>query len=663
MSWREAEAAYESPVLETKTLSAMFEATVDRERDSPAQSYKGGIYERSLTPDTIDAAPPDDYHDITYGQVAHLVRRLAAGFDDLGVEDGDRVAIYSRTRMEWAHSDFAVLALGGVVTTIYADSSRAQLSYLLEDSGSCGVVVEGEAELEAVLEVADDQLSFVVTMDEVEPALDEWPAETDIYTLAEVHERGADAFDRSTYDDWVESRSPHELASLIYTSGTTGQPKGVELTHRNLKTNVEQSIRRFGPRPGEPDRLAIDSSSRHLSVLPLAHVFERSTGHFLQFGIGGTVAYAESPDSLRDDFQLVSPTIGISVPRVYEKLFEAISQQAHESSLEGRLFDWAMDVGLTHHRTASPGPLLRAKHRIADTLVFQTVRDAVGGELELMISGGGSLSPDLCARFHAMGIPVFEGYGLTETAPVLSVNPPDAPKIGTIGPPLLDCEVALDESVTTPDQRDSPYPTGELLVRGPNVSRGYWNRPSETEAAFTDDGFGIDPLGAEADPSEEPWFRTGDIVRFDDDGYIVFVERLKQLLGLSTGKNVAPGPIEAAVADSPLVEQCLAVGDSQKFVAALIVPAFEALRGAAESDGESPPVDDAALCDSGWANQRIQRVVESANDSFESHEQIKQFRLVPEAFTDENGLLTPTMKKKRSAITTRYADAVESLYD
>ncbi|ADJ14220.1 AMP-dependent synthetase/ligase [Halalkalicoccus jeotgali] len=645
MHWREAEREYTDAVTGESTLARLFEESVARNEQRVAQRYKGGVYDRSLSPGVLPAAPDGEFTTLTYGEMADIVRNLAAGFRDLGAKAGDRVGIFADTRMEWAQTDFGLLAAGAVVTTVYAGSSPNQVEYLLSDADATGVVVENKERLERVLAVEDElDLSFIVVMDRTEG----YDEREDVLTLAELHDRGEAAFDREAYEDWVDAVAPEDLATLIYTSGTTGQPKGVELTHRNLRANVTQCRKRFGPRPDKEAKglPAIDGETRTVSFLPLAHVLERTAGHFLMFASGAAVAYAESPDTLQEDFQAVRPTTGTSVPRVYEKIYDAIRSQASESDLRRRIFEWAVDVGKAYHRDPSPGPVLTGKQAIADKLVFSQVKEALGGEIEFLISGGGSLSAELCALYHGMGMPILEGYGLTETSPVISVNPIEAPEIGTIGPPLPDVEARVDASVVGEAQRrDADGEVGELLVRGPNVTRGYWRNEEATAESFTED-----------------WFRTGDVVEIRPDDYVVFRERAKQIIVLSTGKNVAPGPIEDAFAASELVEQCFVMGDGRKFISALVVPNVEGIREWAASEGISLPDGERELCRDERVKERIDEEIERVNENVESHERIKQFRLVPEEFTEDNDMLTPTMKKKRRNILERFADDVEAIY-
>ncbi|MFP9060899.1 AMP-dependent synthetase/ligase [Natrialbaceae archaeon A-chndr2] len=648
MNWRDAEREYDDEVIGTTSLGRLFEDATERHPNRPAQRYKGGVYDRSLTNDVLAAAPAGEFRAISYTDMRDIVRSLAAGFRDLGIERGDRVGMFSSTRMEWAQCDFALLSAGAVVTTVYKSSSPDQIRYLLDDPDADAVVVENQTLLERVLEVEDQlDLECIVSMDELSGEADE---REDVYSLDAVYARGKDVFDLETYQTWVDEPRQDDLASLIYTSGTTGQPKGVQLTHGNFRSNVNQIRKRYGPRPDKPaDVPVIDERAQTVSFLPLAHVFERTAGHFLMFASGACVAYAESPDTLKDDFGAVGPSTATSVPRVYEKIYDAIREQASESPVKERIFNWATDVGVDYASADDPGPVLSAKHALADRLVFSQVKEALGGNIELLISGGGSLSADLCTLYHGMGLPIYEGYGLTETAPVVSVNPPEAPIIGTIGPALPDVELRIDESVADQDVFDDPGEVGELLVQGPNVTEGYWEKPAATERAFLEDEDGR-------------WFRTGDIVHLRPDGYLEFRERVKQILVLSTGKNVAPAPIEDAFAASEIVEQAMVVGDGEKFIGALIVPNLEHIRDWAEREGIDLSDDSEAICTDDRVHDYVRKEVDRVNENFERHETIKQFRLVPVEFTEDNEMLTPTMKKKRRVILERFEDRVEDIY-
>jgi len=646
MNWRDAEREYEDEVIGETTLARMFEESAKRNSNRPAQQYKGGIYERSLTDSVLPAATPGEFRTISYAEMRDIVRTLSAGFRELGVETGDRVGLFSNTRMEWAQCDFALLGAGAVITTVYTSSSPDQVEYLLDDPDADGVVVENEALLENVLEVEDElDLEFIVSIDEI----DGYDDRDDILTLGDVYASGEEHFDLEAYEARLEETELDDLASLIYTSGTTGQPKGVQLTHGNFRSNVNGIRKRFAPRPDKGDDVpTLDEESLAMSYLPLAHVFERTAGHFVLFASGACVAYAEGPDTLQEDFSIVGPTTATSVPRVYEKIYDGIREQASESGAKERIFEWATGVGVEYQQADSPGPILTAKQALADKLVFSTVREALGGEIELLISGGGSLSPELCRLYHAMGLPIYEGYGLTETSPVVSTNPTDAVKIGTIGAPLVNVDVTVDETVADQEAfADDPGEVGELLVKGPSVTQGYWDKPGATQGAFTEEG----------------WFRTGDIIHLRPDGYLEFRDRIKQIIVLSTGKNVAPGPLEDAFAASEVVEQAMVVGDGEKFIGALLVPNTAHVREWAEKEGIDLPDDPQAMCDDERVRDHIQQEVDRVNQNFEKHETIKRFELVPQEFTEENDMLTPTMKKKRRVILERFEDRANRIYE
>ncbi|PSP68189.1 long-chain fatty acid--CoA ligase [Halobacteriales archaeon QS_1_69_70] len=639
-AWLEAEAAYDDEVVGENTLSRMFEASASRHAGRDAQWYKGGIYDRSLSPDVVSAAPPGKYAALTYAELQDVVHNLAAGFRDLGVAAGTRVGIYADTRMEWAQADLGLLAAGAVVTTVYTESSPDRARFLLEDPDAAGVVVENESLLETVLEVEDDlDLEFVVVMDDYEGH----GHRDDVLTLGELYERGRAAFDVEAYETWLAERDLEDLASLVYTSGTTGKPKGVRLTHRNVRTNVNGIRKRVGPRPDKPPVMPVfDETDRTLSFLPLAHVFERVAGHFLMFAAGSTVAYAESPDTVAEDIKVVQPTGASSVPRVYERIYDDMRSEAPEA-----VFSRAVAVAREYATADSPGAVLRLRHALYDRLVFSTVREQMGGNVEAFISGGGSLSRRLSQLFDGMGLPIYEGYGLTETSPVVSVNPPEDSRPGTLGPPLVNVDVTLDGTVVDDErQAAADGELGELLVDGPNVSPGYWNRPGATEEAFTDDG----------------WFRSGDIIERTDDGYLVYHDRLKQLIVLDTGKNIAPQPIEDEFALSERIHQAMVVGDDRKFIAALFVPDFEAVRAWARAEGIDLPDDRAAVCRDSSVVEFIRADVEAVNETLPKSEQVTEFRLVPEEWTPDNDLMTPSMKIKRRKVEERFAAEIRDIY-
>lgn len=639
-AWKTAEANYDDAVIGETPMARLFEerATALAERD--AQWYKGGIYDRSLTPEIVPPAEPGSYASLTYGEMRSIVRNLAAGFRDLGVTTDAGVGIFSDTRMEWAHSDYAVLAAGGIVTTVYTEFAAEQVRYVLDDADVDGIVVENVDLLERVLSVeAELDLSFIVVIDEIDNHADR----DDILTLAELHERGVRAFDRSTYEAWIDDRDLGDLASVIYTSGTTARPKGVRLTHRNFRSNVNALRKRFAERPDKPDGTpSLESTDRVLSFLPLAHVFERVAGHFLMFGIGATVCYAESPDTVGEDIRTIRPTTAASVPRVYERIYDSIRTEAPRA-----VFERAVPIAREWSRTDDPGFGLRIKHSIMDRLVYSSVREKLGGNVDFFVSGGGSLSKRLAQLFDGMGIPILEGYGLTETSPVVSVNPPEAYRPGTLGPPLSNVEVRIDDSQVSEERRASANgDVGELLVRGPSIVDSYWNRPDATAEAFTADG----------------WFRTGDIIEQRDDGYLLYHDRLKQIIVLDTGKNVAPQLLEDAFSTSERIDQVMVLGNNRKFVSALVVPNFDAVRRWAASEGIDLPDEPAAICADDRVHEFVGAEVDAVNATRPEYERIKEFRLVPVEWTAENDLLTPSMKVKRRKVYEQFEEEIRDIY-
>lgn len=660
--WLQDERDYEDPLRERGTIPELFERSAAEHLDEPAQLYKGGVYDRSMT-GVVPGAPDGEYASLSYRTMRDIVRHLAAGFREIGLERGERVGILANTRMEWAQSDLALLAAGCVVSTVYTDSSPSQVEYLLDDPDATGVVVGNEELLDRVFEVEDAlDLEVIVLIDEPEQQHDR----DDVYTLREIHDRGREVFAAETYEEWLDATDPDDLASLIYTSGTTGKPKGVRLTHWNFRSNFHQVRRRAGPRPDDPGRPAIDSDTVAISFLPLAHVFERFTGHFQMFGAGATVGYAESTDTIGDDIVKINPTSGASVPRVYERIFDTMRDEASASPITEKIFSWALGVAKEYQAAESPGALLRVKHGIADRLVYGNVRESLGGNIELMVSGGGSLSTDLCRMFNGMGITLAEGYGLTETSPVISVNSPDDIRPGTLGPPLVGVDVAIDGSKAADEEgRHEDSAVGELLVRGDNVTEGYWNRPGATERAFTPNPFDGEGDVTAAEPVADGggrWFRTGDLVEQTTDGFLVFHDRIKQVLVLDTGKNVAPQPIEDAFATNDRVEQIMVVGDNRKFVGALIVPNVDRLRQWADREGFDLSESREELVNDDRVIEWIQETVADVNQQFETYEQVKKFALVPEQWTPDNDMLTPSMKKRRDTIIDAYETHVEEIY-
>jgi long-chain acyl-CoA synthetase len=552
-------------------------------------------------------------------------RGLALGLALLGVDRQDRVAILSENRPEWPMADFAALSLGALTVPIYTTYLAPQVEYILRDSLAKVVVVSSAIELQKVLDVRErcPELKHVVVLDHVP-----WSAGKAI-PFETVVQKGLAVLsaDPEAWEDRASAVLPSDLATMIYTSGTTGEPKGAILTHENFVANVAACSTLFDV---TPEMVA-------LSFLPLSHVFERMVD-YLFFSRATTIAYAESIDRLADNFAEVKPHCFAAVPRVYEKMLARI-QNAVEAApaLRRALFGWAVRTGLQHLRAREagekPSAFLRLKHGIADRLVFAKIRARLGGRFVFAISGGAPLGYDVATFFWGAGVEVYEGYGLTETSPVLACNRPGEWRLGTVGRPIPGVSLTL-------------APDGEVLAKGPSVmDGGYWRKKDETESVFDEDG----------------WFHTGDIGSFDLDGYLTLTDRKKEILINAYGKNIAPAPIEAALRAVRYVSSAVLIGDRRKFLSALIVPNFEKLEtwalGAAVSYRSRQE-----LVENPKVLALFKQAIEILNGDEPHERQIRAFRLLTEDFSIEGGELTPTMKVKRRVIDTKYREVVDEMY-
>jgi long-chain acyl-CoA synthetase len=566
--------------------------------------------------------------DISGRELFEQVRDLSLGLTDLGLSEGDRVALVAENRPEWCITDLAVQTAAAITVPVYPTLTSEQTLYLLNDCGATLAVVSTRAELEKILAVRDraPRLATTIVMDaDGQP----WPEQ--VVTLAEVASRG-----RRRLTDDVEGRRFQEraariredaAATIIYTSGTEGDPKGVMLTHRNLLSNVEAAVSVLGVR----------SEDVALSFLPLSHAFERMALYTYLYA-GATVVCAESPATLARDMVAVRPTLMTAVPRVFEKLYAAIHERvAHASRLRRVVFRWAVAIGRRRSalvRGRRPvGPLLAFQHRLAESLVFQDIRAATGGRLRVLVSGSAPLARTVAEFFDAIGLTIVEGYGLTEASPVLTVNPLDRPKFGTVGRALPGVELRIADD-------------GEILARGPNIMRGYYGKPEATRAVLDPDG----------------WLHTGDIGTLDRDGYLTITDRKKDLILMSGGKHVAPQPIENELRRHPLVAEALLVGDRRKFIAALLVPDFPALEQTLRTAGR-PGGTREALVVRADVIDLFQRTVDAVNATLAPFETIKRFALLPSELTIAGGELTPTMKVKRRVVEERWRTVIDELYD
>lgn len=590
-----------------QTLLDLFERVRQRDRAEVLRARRGTGFE------PVSAA-----------ELVARVDRCARGLAAHGVGRGDRVGLICDNRPEWHVVDFACHRLGAVLVPLFSTLTPARVGYSLGDAGCRVVVVEDGQQLEKVQEVRDGlpELELVVVIDgagggEVPRAI----------SLEELCSRGEDGGRVGSGGDGRSAdlqgpEGPDALATIIYTSGTTGEPKGVMLSHGNLTSNVEAVLR----------RLHFGGADRAVSLLPLCHVFERTVDY--AYLTGEAVIYYSSPERLADDLGLARPTVMIGVPRLFEKLRDRVESEVGRSgALRRRLFEWALRLGHKRaryeHGEGPFGPGDRLLHAVADALVLSRVRGRIAPELRFLCSGGAALDPGLNWWYESLGIALVQGYGLTESAPIISVNPMEDNRIGTVGPPLDNVEVRIADD-------------GEILTRGPHVMMGYWNRPDATAEAI-----------------EDGWLHTGDVGRIDD-GYLIVTDRKKAIIVTSTGKNVAPQPVENALQQSRYIERVAMVGDDRKFVAGLVVPNFEALQAWAR--GEGLEAGRRELCEDPRVLQLYERELERLQRDFASYERVRAFHLLSEPFTIEEGTLTPTLKTVRRRIEEVYGEEIEQMY-
>jgi long-chain acyl-CoA synthetase len=542
------------------------------------------------------------------------VRALAAALAGWGVGKGDRVALLSENRWEWPVTDFAVLALGAVDVPLYLTLTAEQVGYMLRDSGAKVAVVSNREQYDKLVAAGElPALEHVVVME-----AGEFPGAHSFSTLMET---AADLREQdAAFDARVKAIKPEDLATIIYTSGTTGEPKGVMLTHGNLASNISITTKPFG----------FSAKDTCISFLPLSHVTARHLDYALMCD-EVVLAYCPKFDQIRDAMQAVKPTLFVAVPRVYEKIRQGVEGKSH--GVKKRILNWALSVGKAHRQETlagrQPGGLSWA---LADKLVFGKIREAFGGRVWLFVSGGAPLGMDTAGWFADVGIRILEGYGLTETSPVIGLNTPQQYRIGTVGPVLANVEVRFAAD-------------GELEVRGPSVFPGYWNKPKETAESFTPDG----------------WLKTGDIGHMDADGFLSITDRKKELLKTSGGKLIAPQPIENKLKAHTLVGNAALVGDKHKFACVLISPNFAILESWAKVKGVAY-TDRSNLVKQERVVARYQRIVNEVNATLAPYETIKRIALVPDEWSVETEELTPSMKLKRRVVEKKYATELAEFY-
>ena len=555
---------------------------------------------------------------ISSDQIYHRVRVLAGAFLAWNAKKGDRIALISENRWEWAVSDFATLAIGAINVPIYPTLTGEQIAVLMQDAGCRIAVVSTRQQFDKLNAVRDQTpLERILIMDSATP-----PEGAIAFSelLANADAGGAER--DPVFDALVRAVEPKDLATLIYTSGTTGEPKGVMLTHANIASNQNLAAVDFN----------FNSTDACISFLPLSHITARALD-YVMYTYGAQVCYCSQFDRLPQAMLEIRPTVFVGVPRVYEKIRQAVEQKSAVSPVKKRILAWALKVGERHRDLVYSGRQPKTlSWKLAQKLVYGKVREAFGGRVRIFVSGGAPLGIDTAKWFASAGIAVWEGYGLTETSPVIALNTPVSQRMGSVGRPISNVELKFAAD-------------GELLVRGPAVFSGYWHKPAANAECF----------------DEEGWFRTGDIAHLDQDRFLYITDRKKELLKTSGGKLVAPQPIENKLKNSRMVAQAALVGDKHKFISALISPNFAALEEWARGEG----IEVGSRADL-VAESRViaiyAEIVREANSSLANFEAVKRFRVIAEEWSQETGELTPSMKLKRRVITARYAAAVDALY-
>jgi long-chain acyl-CoA synthetase len=562
-------------------------------------------------------AKDGSWSSLSSAQVYARVRAFALALESLGLRKGDRVVLLSENRWEWAVSDFASLALGLVDVPLFPTLQAEQVGELIAHSGARVAVVSTKAQRQKIEAIRPQTaLEYVIVMDDDAVTGDALSFSSLI--------AGADAAGGrdALFDEKARLIHPDDLASIIYTSGTTGEPKGVALTHGNLASNVNYSLREF----------TFAGPQRAVSFLPLSHSTARHVDYVL-YTLGFSIAYCPSLDKLMGALKTVRPTLIVAVPRIFEKVRQEIERRSRGSRLKNGIVQWALGVGKRHERTVLEGRIPASLDwKLADRLFFSKVRAVFGGEAAYAVAGGAPLGPDTAHWFAQVGIRILEGYGLTETSPVIGVNTPLHYRMGTIGRPLENIQVRTAED-------------GELLVKGPSVFSGYWNSPGLTAEAF----------------DEEGWFRTGDIAVLDEDGFIRITDRKKELIKTSAGKYIAPQGIEGRLKADLFVGNAAVLGDREKYVAALISPNFAVLEAWAR-EKKIPAGTRRELVEHPLVVARYKEVIRQVNRSLADFELLKRFAVVAEEWAIDTGELTPSMKLKRRVLNERYREQISGLF-
>ena len=583
-------------------------------------------FRRNNKPNALAYKTGNVWKNLSGPDVIGRIKRIALGLASLGVKAGDRIAIISENRPEWSLTDIALLSLRAVNVPIYTTQAVEQVRYILEDSGARMLFVSGKK----LLQHAESAIRSVERIEKLiffdEAAVPE--NDNRAMTLADIEKRGEEqeAMDAGSFETLLSQLDSNDLATIIYTSGTTGEPKGVMLTHENFTSDILAISK----------GLPIRSSDRSLAVLPLSHIFERTVFYVLCAN-GVSVHYCASFDQLASHLKEVHPTIMTAVPRLFEQVYHKIVKKGRSAGgWKTSLFEWSLEVGQEYwearDKRESISPILAAKQAVASRLVFSKWRDGVGGSLRFFVSGGAPLSRKLSYAFWAAGIPILQGYGMTEAC-IVCANRPEDNKVGSIGTPFDGIEMKIAEK------------DGEILIRGKNVMRAYYNKPEETAKALDDEGF----------------YHTGDVGYVDSDGHFYVTDRLKDLFKLSNGKYVAPLQVESLMKQSPFVSQVIVVGSGRKQVGALVVPDWEALKQTLKDEGIAAEGTREELCENPLVVKRVQREALELTRELNDYERVKRVYLLPREFSIDKGEMTPTLKIKRGVIDEKYEEAIDEI--
>lgn len=564
------------------------------------------------------------FQGITYREVKDEVENFAAGLSTMGVKPGDKIAIISENRPEWVYSDMAVLNLGAVDVPLYPSLTAESVEFVLNNSESRGIIVSNKFQLNKVNKIKNNcrHLKFIIVLNDKDSGSD---GKT-IFTFKEVQNKGL-IFKAERPNFLKECRShikENDLCTIIYTSGVTGEPKGVMLSHKNLLSIVNSILETY----------PIDETDVFLSFLPLCHIFERMA-YYASFAAGGLVCYAEGIETVAHNMLEVHPTIITTVPRLFERIYSKILKNVDsQSQIKQRIFYDAIEAGKKYQLAKKAGNvsvILSLKNKIAEKLVFKTIREGMGGRLRFFISGGAMLTRELGEFFEAIGINIIEGYGLTESSPMIAANKPDDYKFGTVGKPFPGVEIKL-------------APDGEILARGANIMLGYFKNRKETEEALKDG-----------------WLHTGDIGVFDSDGYLMITDRKKHLFKTSGGKYIAPTHIENLFLATKYIDQFVLIGDKRMFLSALIVPDFEAIRDYAD-ENNIPYSKPEELTRTREIYNLIEQDMSQVQKKLANYEKVRKFTLLDKPFSMESGEMSPSLKIRRKAVEERYDNLIEEMY-